>query len=71
MRLRLGLSKALSHPYVSSWYFASLEVVEPRFEILCEIYRHELESVMEIHANIPETSAKSSAGANTKPLADA
>lgn len=71
MRLRLGLSKALSHPYVSSWYFASLEVVEPRFEILCEIYRDELESVMEIHANIPETSAKSSAGANTKPLADA
>jgi hypothetical protein len=65
------LSKALSHPYASSWYLGSLEVFESRFELLCEIYMDELESVMEIHANISETSAKSSAGAKTKPFADA
>lgn len=71
IRLRLGLSKALSHPYVSSWYFASLEVFESRFELLCEIYMDEVESLMEIDANTCEISAKSSARAKTKPLADA
>lgn len=44
LRCRLGISRALTHPSVSVWYFASLEIHEPRFELLCESYRDELET---------------------------
>ena len=46
LRCRLGLSRALTHPNVSVWYFANLEIHEPRFELLCESYRDELETCL-------------------------
>jgi hypothetical protein len=47
LRCRLGLSHALTHPNLSVWYFTSLEIHEPRFELLCESYRDELEKCQE------------------------